>query len=127
MLEGGVPVRELRTEVEGIFPPGRDVVRSPYFPNRKLYTTWVIEGECQQIFEKGKTIVMSGESRYLIIDKLWNVFWVEIVPCGSQSETFGPYRLHSQRQISAAKPFQINASSKQKISCALFYRWLRTI
>jgi hypothetical protein len=112
MVEGDVPVRELRTEVEGIFPPGRDVVRSPYFPYRKLYTTWVIEGECQQIFEKGKTIVMSGESRYLIIHKLWNVFWVEIVPRGSQSETFGPYRLHRQRQISAAKPFQINASSK---------------
>jgi len=82
----------LKTDSKGFFMP-EGVVISPYFPyHRSLDGVSVTKSTCKQVVGED-TNVIAGESRYILIDRLWDVFWINIVPCGSPAKSFGPYRL----------------------------------
>lgn len=71
------------------------VIRSPFFPGRKLTTTSIVAAKCLFQYSEGKEANLSLEGRYLNVDPFWKIFWVEVARCGERTQFFGPYRLQS--------------------------------
>lgn len=65
---------------EGNFWPSGRSISSPLFPYKNLTTTSIEAYDCPR--------------RYVNMDTLWKVFWVEIAECGKRTKFFGPYRLN---------------------------------
>lgn len=65
------------TSIGIIFPSGRNL-GSSLFPYITLTTIAIDSRNCPR--------------RYINVDPLWNVFWVEVAQCGEKTKFYGPYR-----------------------------------
>ena len=69
---------------------------STYFPYKSLKTITVFEDPCGSVTSKKGTFRTGEGSKYIMVDNLWQVFWVGIVKCDSDTKYFGPYKIGSQ-------------------------------
>lgn len=67
-------------------------IKSPYFPYKRLEIKEIENGLTQYKYENGKGTNLSTESKYLLKDNFWNVYWVQTQKSSNLTLTYGPYK-----------------------------------
>lgn len=88
-----VEPKQLEVVNVGLFWVVYSYTKSSFFPYKRLDPIH-IAGQCRSVAEEDKGVIsLPGETKQILVDRYWNVFWIEVFDCRKQqTRFFGPYR-----------------------------------